>query len=100
MQAKTLLQTDHVRARIMPLAPGEQTAFHHHSDVTDHIVCLHGNIDITLGKPPENIILKPGGYCLIETMRPHRVANASATEEARYLLLQGVGKYDFIIEEK
>lgn len=96
---ETLLQTDDVRVRIMTLAPGQKTARHHHSEVTDKMVCLAGEIAVICHSPEATTRLVAGEYCTVEKGHSHRVANLSVETPARYLLVQGVGRYDFIVDE-
>lgn len=91
-----LLQTSDVRVRVMALAAGAATDWHRHSQVSDQMVCLEGRIRVELQGPESELLqLKPGNRCLVPVGRVHRVANAGS-ETARYLLVQGVGTYDFI----
>ncbi|MBW2503723.1 MAG: hypothetical protein JRE16_04035, partial [Deltaproteobacteria bacterium] len=49
---------------------------------------------------PEALIhLLPGELCSIEVGCVHEVINQSDKQPARYLLIQGVGRYDFITDE-
>ncbi|WP_419786005.1 cupin domain-containing protein [Pseudodesulfovibrio sp.] len=98
---KTILRTDDVQVRIMPLGPGAATPEHRHTEVTDTMVCLTGRIRVTrLPRTDrtgdrENVELAPGQRVQIEPGTVHAVANAT-DEPAEYLLIQGVGKYDFL----
>ena len=92
---ETLLQTDTVKVRVMNLPAGEATPWHHHREVTDHMVGLSGLVLVRLREPEEMIELHPGHRCRVETGRVHQVANGSNSETASYLLIQGVGRYDF-----
>lgn len=94
--SETLLETPDVRARIMSLAPGTSTPLHHHSEVTDYIVCLAGRIVIETHAPEAARTLEPGEYFTVLPGCSHRVCNALEERSSRYLLLQGVGSYDFI----
>lgn len=94
MQPETLIETGDVRVRILSLALGEATAWHHHSAVTDRMVCLQGPVAVECRDPEARYELPAGGYCEVAVNRVHRVVNLSAGE-ARYLLVQGVGRYDF-----
>ena len=92
---ETLIQTDSVRVRDMQLPPGEATAWHFHREVTDYMVCLTGLIVVRLYQPAAVFELQPGQRCTVEVGRVHQVANGSPSEPASYLLVQGVGHYDF-----
>lgn len=89
-----LVETKDVRVRIMSMAVGEATAWHHHTAVTDRMVCLEGPIAVECRDPEARYELHAGGYCTVPVARVHRVVNLSGGI-ARYLLVQGVGRYDF-----
>jgi len=50
-------------------------------------------------KPPETVRLRPGDRCTVPPERRHSVGNGLANEPSKYLLVQGVGTYDFIRED-
>jgi len=96
---ETLLQTPDVRVRIMTLEKGDVVPWHTHTQVTDHTVCLEGEIEVHLRDPEESLTLTPGQVHEVSPQRPHTLINQCDTP-ARYLLIQGVGAYDFIRIEK
>ena len=91
---EVIVKTDHVYVRIMTLSPCEIVDWHFHSQVTDDIFCLTGTIIVRMKEPEEEYQLAPGGRCQIKTGRIHQLENLE-NQEATYLLVQGVGKYDF-----
>lgn len=93
-ETEVLIKTDTIRVRIMVLAPREIADWHYHTQVTDHIFCLTGTIIVRMQNPETETRLAPGGRVLVETGRIHQLENCVDTE-ASYLLIQGVGKYDF-----
>ena len=93
-ETEVLVKTDNVRVRIMALAPQEIAALHFHTQVSDDIFCLTGRIMVRMQKPDEEIHLSPGQRVRIETGRVHQLENLEETEST-YLLVQGIGKYDF-----
>ena len=93
-EIEIILQTDSVRVRVMSLAPHEVAEWHYHSEVTDDIFCLTGAILVRAQKPDEESKLLPGRHCQIKAGRIHQLENLG-DDEASYLLVQGVGKYDF-----
>ena len=97
---EVLIQTEDVQVRVMNLQPGEATLLHHHTEVTDHMVGLAGILRVEVKKPDETIELKPGARCKIPPGRAHQVSNVSSINPASYLLIQGVGRYDFKNEEE
>jgi quercetin dioxygenase-like cupin family protein len=92
---ETLIHTENVRVRVMELLSGEATPWHFHQEVTDHMVCLSGLIEVRLRQDEAVYVLGPGQRCMVDVRRAHQVANASTEKAASYLLIQGVGCYDF-----
>ena len=91
---EVLIQTDNINVRILELEAGEALPWHYHSEVTDHVFALDGEIEIQLRSPDEKAVLTPGERCEVSTGRVHRVVNM-CQKKTKYLLIQGVGKYDF-----
>jgi len=77
------------------MAPGESTPWHYHSEVTDHFFCLAGPMEVHLQGPGGVVTLACGEECTVDANRVHRAVNPGSGV-VRYLLLQGVGEYDFI----
>ncbi len=92
---ETILQTPEVRVRILTLEKGESTPWHHHTQVTDTMFCLEGRIEVSLQDPEETYYLSCGDRCEVKPPRKHTVFNMSESV-SRYLLVQGVGEYDFV----
>jgi quercetin dioxygenase-like cupin family protein len=95
---EVILETENVRVRILTLDAGQATAWHYHSEVTDKMLCLQGQIAIEYQDPQERVDLNPGGRCEVTVERTHRVVN-TGPEIAKYLLVQGMGRYDFNVVE-
>ncbi len=93
-EIEIVLQTDSVRVRIMSLAPREVAEWHYHTEVTDDIICLTGAILVHMKDADEEVQLVPGKRCQIKMQRVHQLENLGG-DDASYLLIQGVGKYDF-----
>ena len=72
-----------VQARLFTLAPGETIPWHFHSAITDWYFVLAG------------ALLTVGGSYHIPQKTAHLIANRSDTD-TRFLLVQGVGRYDFL----
>ena len=91
---KTIIQTADVRVRQMFLDVGAEVAWHYHTQVIDTMYCLRGTMTVELKDPEETTMLRPGDCCEIAVGRPHRISVAG-NEAVSYLLIQGVGQYDF-----
>jgi quercetin dioxygenase-like cupin family protein len=92
---QSIIETPEARVTLMTLGPGEATPWHRHSAVTDTAFRLDGEVEVQAREPQEAIRLLPGEPCRMEPGRVHRVANAG-TGPCRFLLVQGVGPYDFV----
>ncbi len=97
-RAQPILRTPDVWVRTLTLGPGEVVPWHYHTAVDDVIVCLSGQIEVRLRAPSPAITLNPGQRTTVTAGATHRVANLADTE-SEYLLIQGVGSYDFIATE-
>ena len=93
-ESEVIVKTDEVRVRVMTLTPREIADWHYHTQVTDDIFCLSGTILVRVKEPDEEYKLQPGERCHVKTGRIHQLENLG-DKEAAYLLVQGVGKYDF-----
>ncbi len=91
---EVLIKTNDVSVRILELKEREALPWHHHSEVTDYIFALDGEIEVQLRSPEETIALAPGQRYEVRSGRVHRVVN-SCQRKTKYLLVQGIGKYDF-----
>jgi quercetin dioxygenase-like cupin family protein len=96
---EVILKTDDALVRILTLEGGQATSWHFHTEVTDKMLCLKGRIVIEQQGPQERVVLCPGGRCEVTVERVHRVVN-QGTETAQYLLVQGVGRYDFNVVDE
>lgn len=93
---EVIIKTNNVKVRVLSLEPKEVAPWHFHRKITDNMFCLSGTIAIYLKSPDEQIILEQGQRCEVQAGRVHRVANLEK-QMAKYLLVQGVGEYDFNI---
>jgi len=91
---ETIIRTEDVRVRVIELGPEEAGAWHYHTETIDNLFCLSGTISVRLKDPSEERLLFPAERCRVAPGRVHQVLNTSR-ELASYLLVQGVGKYDF-----
>lgn len=96
---EVLLETENVRVRILVLESGEATPWHYHTEVADQMLCLEGTVAVEYQKPSERVELCVGERCEVEVERVHRVVNLT-TVRVKYLLVQGVGRYDFNVVDE
>lgn len=90
-----LAEVADLRVSILTLAAGDEVPWHRHSHVKDQFVCLEGPMQVNTRLPDEIKILEPGNTFEVPAGRPHRVTGVD-DGPCRFLIIQGVGNYDFI----
>ncbi len=89
-----VVETPDLRVLKISLAVGEGIPWHWHSNVTDRFVCLEGVLVIETLEPQECHRLEVGGECSVPPNVSHRVS-ADEARPCRFLVIQGVGAYDY-----
>ena len=79
----------------LQLSPTQTVPWHTHSHVGDTFYVLEGSIRLFLQAPKEDVRLGPGQSHAVAPRRPHLVVNGGETS-VTFLVLQGVGEYDFV----
>ena len=79
----------------LQISPTQKVPWHYHNNVHDTFYVLAGSIRIYLQDPKADLLLTPGQSFAVPPKRPHLVTNAGDTS-AVFLVLQGVGEYDFV----
>jgi quercetin dioxygenase-like cupin family protein len=90
-----IAESPEVRATLMTFDPGQEIPWHTHSNITDTSFCLKGDVEVSLRAPEEIVRLEPGQWKAVPTGRPHRV-RCMGPGQCQVLLVQGVGRYDFM----
>lgn len=93
------LGTD-VQVKEFNLAADEEIPWHRHTQMFDVFYCLEGRLDIELadvesGQRLQTLVLKAGESAKVEVATAHRPHNCGSGM-CRFLLVQGIGKYDYI----
>jgi mannose-6-phosphate isomerase-like protein (cupin superfamily) len=79
----------------LQLSPTQKVPWHIHSNVSDTFYVLEGEMRLFLQEPKEQVNLKSGEVYVVRPRRPHLVTNGGA-KSLTFLVLQGVGEYDFV----
>ena len=98
-KSKVVVQTVDVRVVEYALEPDERHPWHYHSRVSDRFYCLEGLIAVDARTPAKQLVLQHGESCEVLPKTVHRVSNAGHSV-SRYLLVQALGKYDYIRADK
>ena len=91
---ETVVKGTDVQVRLFTLAPGETIPWHFHRDSSDHYFVLEGLLSISTREPASTRTLSVGQTHKITPGTPHLIANGGE-EDCRFLLVQGVGAYDW-----
>ena len=76
------------------LAPGEEVPWHFHSNVRDTFYVVCGPVTVYTDEPDSTTVINSGEVLQTRERQPHRVVNGSDHDVA-FVLIQGVGKFDF-----
>jgi len=79
----------------LQISKKQKVPWHYHSNVQDTFYVLNGSLRIFLQEPKEEVRLSPGQTYSVPPRRPHLVTNGGETS-ATFLVLQGLGEYDFV----
>ena len=83
------------RINELQISPTQKVPWHYHTNVGDTFYVLEGTIRVFMREPKEDVTLSPGQSYSLAPRRPHLVVNAG-DKSATFLILQGVGEYDFV----
>ncbi len=83
------------RINELQISPTQQVPWHYHSHIQDTFYVLEGRIRLFLREPKEEVRLGPGETYSVAPRRPHLVTNGGDAS-ATFLVLQGIGDYDFV----
>lgn len=84
-----------LQATVLTLDEGQSVPWHFHSEITDHFVCLEGRLVVETRAPRQEHRLAPGERCAVGPKTAHHVHGLDHGP-CRFLLIQGVGVYDYI----
>jgi quercetin dioxygenase-like cupin family protein len=79
----------------LQLSPTQKVPWHSHTNISDTFYVLEGHLRLFLQEPKEEMNLRPGEVFSVRAGRPHLVTNAG-TKSLTFLVLQGVGEYDYV----
>ena len=79
----------------LQISKTQKVPWHFHSNVQDTFYVLQGQLRIFLQNPKEEVRLGPGNTYSVPPRRPHLVVNGGEAS-ATFLVLQGIGEYDFV----
>src|SRR5438445_2149751 len=78
----------------LQITPTQKVPWHYHNNVHDTFYVVEGTIRIFLQNPKEEVQIARGQTYSVAPKRPHLVTNGG-DNSAVFLVLQGIGEYDF-----
>ena len=84
-----------LRVQVLSLAAGQCVPWHYHSEISDSFVCLEGPMVVETRVPRHTYRLLPGERCAVPPKTAHYV-HGEADGPCKFLIVQGVGVYDFV----
>ncbi len=88
-------ERDGFRINELQISTSQKVPWHYHTHIKDTFYVLEGEITVHLRDPKEAISMSSGESYVVEPKRPHLVTN-SGSRSATFLVLQGVGEYDYV----
>jgi quercetin dioxygenase-like cupin family protein len=79
----------------LQISPDQNVPWHCHSNIQDTFYVLEGRLRLFLREPKEEVRLGPGDTYSVQAGRPHLVTNGG-DGSATFLVLQGIGEYDYV----
>jgi len=79
----------------LQISKTQKVPWHYHNRVEDTFYVLEGSLRIFMQDPKEEVRLAPGQTLTVRARRPHLVTNGGDAS-ATFLVLQGIGEYDFV----
>ena len=79
----------------LQIAPTQQVPWHLHTSIQDTFYVLDGELRLFLRDPKEEVRLRPGETYAVRPGRAHLVTNPGS-RSATFLVLQGIGEYDYV----
>jgi mannose-6-phosphate isomerase-like protein (cupin superfamily) len=87
-----------LRVQVLTVGPDQCVPWHHHTRISDSFFCLEGHMVLETRNPSSVVQLLAGERAIVPPMQPHRVT-AGEGVRCRFVIVQGVGTYDYLPEE-
>jgi quercetin dioxygenase-like cupin family protein len=92
---ETVAEGADLRVVVLTLAERQCVPWHYHSAITDSFVCLEGPMVVETRAPHAVHSLHPGQRCAVGPKTAHYV-HGKDEGPCKFLIVQGVGVYDFM----
>ena len=93
-----IAETPDLRIQILTLASDQEVPWHYHTAVMDTFICLEGPMVVKTKTADADHELQAGDNCTVPPNTAHQVAGKNGGR-CRFVIVQGVGPYDYILVE-
>jgi len=97
-QRKTLAEAPGLRVRLLGSDAGPSVLWHDHNHITDMFICLRGAMRVVTREPDAEHVLGAGDTRAVSPRTPHSVTGVGAGS-CEFVIVQGVGEYDYVALE-
>ncbi len=94
-ERRTLAEAPGLRVRLLSLSAGQTVPWHAHTFITDRFFCMRGPMEVRTRRPEAVHVLQAGETLDVPPGSPHFVSG-SGGGPCRFMLVQGVGEYDYV----
>jgi quercetin dioxygenase-like cupin family protein len=94
-RTETVAEGADLEVSVLTLDAGQSVPWHYHSEITDHFVCLEGELVVETRAPRVEYHLMPGQRCAVPPKTAHYVHGRDGIA-CKFLIVQGVGAYDYV----
>jgi quercetin dioxygenase-like cupin family protein len=91
----TLAEVPGLRVRQIGLAVGQCVPWHFHSEITDTFFCMQGPMCVRTRSPDAAFVLEAGDTIAVPPGRHHYAAGVDM-QACTFMIVQGVGTYDYV----
>jgi mannose-6-phosphate isomerase-like protein (cupin superfamily) len=92
--AETVAAGKDLRVRLFTLAPGQIIPWHFYSAIADEFFVLDRELTVETRAPDDCRVLGVGQRYRVNAGHAHQTSSRAA-HDCRFIIVQGVGKYDF-----
>ena len=93
---ETIAEVPNLRVRLLALGKGQCVPWHYHNNITDTFFCMEGPMQVTTRNPDKVHVLEPGGTLAVAPRTPHLVTGVD-DGQCQFMVVQGVGVYDYVV---
>jgi quercetin dioxygenase-like cupin family protein len=97
-RVETVVDGTDVRVRLFTLAGGEIIPWHYHNHCADYYFVLEGTLTVQTRNPEKLSVIKTGAGHQVAPRIAHQISN-QLHKDCRFLLIQGVGAFDWVKAE-